>query len=106
MTEKFTNPPTEGQKEGEGGNKVWPGLVAMNEAMVSGRFKVFSHLTEWFMEKSLYHVDADGKLVRKGEDIIAATRYNYQSKRHGIAKPEEDGDRYKKKNQSYSWRTA
>ena len=103
---KFTNPPSDGQKEGEGGNKIWPGLVAMNEAMVSGRFKVFSHLSDWFMEKAVYHVDADGKLVRKGEDIIAATRYNYQYKRHGIPKPEADGDRYKKKQQTNSWRTA
>ena len=104
--EKFTNPPTDGQAEGEGGNKIWPGLVAMNEAMVSGRFKVFSHLSDWFMEKAVYHVDSDGKLVRKGEDIMAATRYNFMSRRHGIPKPEADGDRYKKKQQTDSWRTA
>jgi phage terminase large subunit-like protein len=106
MYEKFSNPPTDGQKEGEGGNKVWPGLVSMNEAMQCGKFKVFSHLSEWFMEKAAYHVETNGEIVKKGEDIMAATRYCFQSKRHGITKPIDD-DRYKKKKQSTaSWRTA
>lgn len=107
LFEKFTNPPADGQIEGEGGNKVWPGLVAMNEAMQSGRFKVFSHLSDWFMEKSAYHVETDGGLVKRGEDIMSATRYAYQSRRHGLTKPNEDADRYnRKKKNVISWRTA
>lgn len=87
MDEKFSNPPAEGQKEGEGGNKIWPGLIEMNEAMLTGKLKVFSNLNQWFMEKASYHCDKDGKLVKKGEDIMSATRYAYMSKRHAKTKP-------------------
>jgi hypothetical protein len=59
------------------------------------------------MEKAAYHVETNGEIVKKGEDIMAATRYCFQSRRHGITKPIDDADRYKKKKQSTnSWRTA
>lgn len=89
LPNKFSNPPSEGQKEGEGGNKIWPGLIAMNDAMMAGRFKVFSHLTEWFKEKSTYHVDENGDLVDRHDDIMAATRYAFQSRRFAIKKPSQ-----------------
>lgn len=87
LPDKFSNPPVEDQKEGEGGNKIWPGLIEMNQAMLTGRFKVFSNLSQWFIEKSSYHCDKNGDLVKKGEDIMSATRVAYMSRRHAVTKP-------------------
>jgi hypothetical protein len=42
--------------------------------MQSGRFKVFKHLNDWFEEFRLYH-RKDGKVVKEGDDLMAATRY-------------------------------
>jgi hypothetical protein len=87
LPEKFSNPPSEDQQEGEGGNKVWPGLIEMNQAMLTGRFKVFSNLSPWFIEKASYHCDLKGDLVKKGEDIMSATRYAFMSRRLAVTKP-------------------
>ena len=38
------------------------GLIAIEEAMNDGKFKVFDHLAEWFEEKRIYH-RVDGKVV-------------------------------------------
>lgn len=69
-----TNPPADGQKEGEGGNSVNAGLLHIYNRMEEGRFKVFRHLAKWFKEKATYHTK-DGKVVRFNEDIMSATRY-------------------------------
>ena len=42
--------------------------------MNTGRFKVFKHLNDWFEEFRLYHRQ-DGKVVKEGDDLMAATRY-------------------------------
>lgn len=86
MHTHFTNPPAEGEAEGKGGNAVSPGLVEMLNRMQSGRLKVFSHLNDWFKEKAMYHTK-DGNIVRKGEDIMSASRYAVMSVvRFGLAK--------------------
>ena len=76
----FTNPPAEGEKEGEGGNSVEAGLIDMHTRMETGRFKVFSHLAMWFEEFRFYH-RKDGKVVRNNEDLMSATRYAARSLR-------------------------
>ena len=81
----FTNPPADGEMEGKGGNAVAPGLQEMYNRMQTGRLKVFSNLMDWFKEKRMYHTK-DGKVVRKGEDIMSATRYAVMSIRHARAK--------------------
>lgn len=81
----FTNPPADGEKEGSGGNSVSIGLVEMFNRMQTGRFKVFSNLEDWFKEKRMYHTK-DGKVIRKGEDIMSATRYAVMSLRFARAK--------------------
>lgn len=58
----------------DGGNSVEKGLIDMLERMQTGRFKVFSHLNDWFEEFRLYH-RKDGKLVKENDDAISATRY-------------------------------
>ena len=42
--------------------------------METGKFKVFSPLLDWFEEFRLYH-RKDGKVVKEGDDLLAATRY-------------------------------
>ena len=44
--------------------------------MVTGKFKVFSSLLDWFEEFRLFH-RKDGKVVKEGDDLLAATRYGY-----------------------------
>ena len=69
----FTNP--------EGGIAVEPGLMALLTRMQTGRFKVFNHLDQWFQEFRMYH-RKDGKVVRKSDDLMSATRYACQSLRY------------------------
>ena len=67
---------------------VEAGLLLMNERMQTGRFKVFAHLTEWFGEFRLYHRQ-DGKVVKKRDDLMSATRYGVMSLRHARRAPTE-----------------
>ena len=76
----FSNPPPPGKKEGQGGQGVEVGLLAIDEAMKNGKFRVFSNLTEWFEEKRTYH-RKDGLVVKEREDIMSATRYAYMGRR-------------------------
>lgn len=78
---RATHPPKDGDKEGEGGNSVEAGLLDMLERMQTGRFKVFNHLADWFEEYRMYH-RKDGKVVKKDDDLISATRYAVMMKRH------------------------
>ena len=60
---------------------VEAGLMDMLDRMQSGRFKVFKHLNDWWEEFRLYH-RRDGKVVKEGDDLMAATRYAIMSLRH------------------------
>ena len=48
--------------------------MAILTRMQSGRFKVFSHLNDWFDEFRLYH-RKDGQIVKQRDDLMDATRY-------------------------------
>jgi len=87
--DKFSNPPADGQKDGQGGNKVEPGIFEMFTRMNTGRFKVFANLTEWFDEFKSYH-RKNGLIVDVDEDLMSATRYACLSLRHAITKPSEE----------------
>jgi phage terminase large subunit-like protein len=76
-----TNPPGPGQKEGEGGIAVEPGIQAMLTAMQQGKFKVFRHLSSWLQEFRMYH-RKDGVIVKLNDDLMAATRYAFQMRRY------------------------
>lgn len=56
-------------------NSVEAGLVAMNDRLSTGRLKVFSNLTNWRRECRLYRRDEKGKIVKKDDHAIDASRY-------------------------------
>jgi len=71
-----------GQKKAKGGPQpVEPVVDEILERMMTGRFKVFSTLPEWFEEKRSYH-RKDGKIVARRDDIMKATQYAVMMKRY------------------------
>lgn len=70
----------------DGGSGVEAGVIEMLDRMQTGRFKVFSHLKEWFDEFRLYH-RKDGKIVKERDDLISATRYAIMMKRFAEVEP-------------------
>lgn len=58
----------------DGGMSVEAGVMEILTRMHTGRFKVFSHLNDWFEEFRLYH-RKDGLIVKEHDDIMDATRY-------------------------------
>jgi phage terminase large subunit-like protein len=58
----------------DGGNGVEAGVTDMLDRMMTGRWKVFSHLNDWFEEFRMYH-RKDGKIVKLMDDILSASRY-------------------------------
>lgn len=67
----------------DGSNGVEAGIMDMLTRMETGRFKVNEHLKEWFEEFRLYH-RKDGKIVKKRDDLISATRYGIMMLRHAV----------------------
>jgi hypothetical protein len=49
-------------------------VALVQERMDTGRFKVFSHLSEWFEEFRTYH-RKEGRIVKEGDDLMSASRY-------------------------------
>jgi phage terminase large subunit-like protein len=76
----------------QGRNAVWSGLVEMLDYMQSGRFFVFKGQNDWLEEFRLYH-HKDGKVVKLGDDLMAATRYAFISRRHARSAREWKGMR-------------
>jgi phage terminase large subunit-like protein len=78
----------------DGGVSVEAGLMDMLTRMQTGRFKVLEHLNDWFEEYRLYH-RKDGKVVKEGDDLMAATRYAIMMLRHASTKAAYDKFRRK-----------
>lgn len=57
----------------DGSVSVEAGLMDIPDRMQTGRFEVFSSLLDWFEEFRLFH-RKDGKVVKEGADVMAATR--------------------------------
>jgi hypothetical protein len=70
----------------DGTNGVESGILDMLDRMQTGRWKVFSHLVEWFQEFNLYH-RKDGLIVKQNDDAISASRYAYMMRRFAETKP-------------------
>lgn len=67
-------------------HSVEAGIMDMLQRMQDGRFKVFSHLADWWSEFRMYH-RKDGKIVAKDDDALSATRYGVMSLRYAITPP-------------------
>lgn len=68
---KFTNP--------DDTNYIEPGIMAMQEAMSQGRFKIFrGQCDELIEEMRTYHRDKHGNIVAERDDVISAVRYGFQ----------------------------
>lgn len=65
---------------------VEAGLSEMLTRMLTGRFKVFSHLEDWFDEFRLYH-RKDGMVVKLADDLLSSTRYGIMDLRYAIVVP-------------------
>lgn len=97
LRDKATHAPSQNKPEGTGGNGVEAGILDMLDRMQTGRLKVFDHLEEWFEEFRMYH-RKDGKIVKAGDDLMAATRYALMMKRFAVVnmaqKPRRTGAIY------------
>lgn len=78
MFEHATLDPNMGAKSSV---SVEAGVDEILTRMQTGRFRVFSHLTEWWQEFHLYH-RLDGQIVKERDDILSATRYAMMMLRH------------------------
>lgn len=54
---------------------VESGILAVWQRLSSGRLKVFSHLKNWIAEFRIYRRDEKGKIVKKNDHLMDATRY-------------------------------
>ena len=76
--QEFSNPEVLGQAPNQRGRE--PGIMAMQEAMSQGRFRVFKGECEPFMEElRTYHRDTYGNVVDERDDVISAVRYAFQT---------------------------
>jgi hypothetical protein len=73
----------------DGSVSVEAGLMQMLTMMQTGRFKVMSHLNDWFEEFRLYH-RKDGKVVKENDDLLAATRYAIMMLRYATCVADEE----------------
>lgn len=77
----------------EGGFSVETGVQAILNMMKTGRFKVFSHLRDWFHEFRHYHravpkgaiVNKAPQIVKVNDDRMDATRYAFMMNRYAKA---------------------
>jgi phage terminase large subunit-like protein len=70
----------------DGSVGVEAGTMEILDRMQTGRFKVFSHLNDWLDEFRLYHRE-DGKIVKKHDDLLDATRYAVMMLRYASTEP-------------------
>ncbi len=56
-------------------NAVEAGIMDVFERLSTGRLKVFRTLTDWLMEYRIYRRDKNGRIVKKVDHLMDATRY-------------------------------
>jgi hypothetical protein len=57
-----------------GGYNFESGIELMNSLLSTGRLKVASHLKDWLTEYGMYERDEDGKVIKRADDLMSATR--------------------------------
>lgn len=75
----------------DGSNGVEAGIAEMFDRMQTARLKVFSHLNDWWEEFRLYH-RKDGLIVKKGDDLMSATRYGIMMRRRAVVRLKKQAD--------------
>ena len=70
-------------------NGVEAGLMGVLERMRLGKLKVFGDLDGWWREFRLYHRDAKGRVVKRDDHMMDATRYGLVSGL-GLARSEDE----------------
>lgn len=81
MAKSARYPKVPGEEEKGGGQPVEPIVDEVLTRMLTGRFKVFSNLGQFFEEKRSYH-RKDGVIVPKRDDILKAAFYAIMMKRY------------------------
>lgn len=76
-------------------------VLAMVDAMLEERFKVFETCETWFSEFRTYH-RKDGQIVKVADDTICASRYAHMMLRHAAVKPSTE----RRERRMRDWRTA
>jgi hypothetical protein len=56
-------------------NAVEAGLLEVFQRLATGRLKVMKHLTNWLSECRIYRRDDKGRIVKKDDHLMDATRY-------------------------------
>lgn len=80
-------PKAVGDSDEKGGSQpVEPITQELLERMQTGRFKVFTNLSQWFEEFRSYH-RKDGRIVDRRDDIMKATMYAVMMKRYARTPP-------------------
>lgn len=78
----------------DGTNGVEAGLMVMLMRMEQHKFKIFKGCTMWQENRRMYH-RKDGKVVKKHDDVIDATRYAIMMLRYAVCKPRSKSNRSK-----------
>ena len=85
LREHFSNPPSQGMKEGTGGNSVEAGIMQMLTRFQTKRLKIFKNQGKLLEELRMYH-RKEGKIVPIHDDVISALRYCVMSLRKARVK--------------------
>lgn len=73
-------------KHPDGGNSVEAGVSDLLNRMQTGRFKVFSHIHDFFQEFRIYH-RRNGVIHKVNEDLLDAVRYGTMGIRFAATEP-------------------
>ena len=68
-------------------NAVESGIYEVWDALSTGRLRVFDTLPHWLSEFRKYHRDEKGKIVKKDDHLMDATRYWWVSGRDWLTDP-------------------
>lgn len=71
-------------------NAVEPGLLDVFQRLSSGRLKVMRHLHNWLSEYRVYRRDKNGRVVKKNDHLMDATRYLIVSGQQVAELPPDD----------------
>jgi len=88
LRDHFSNPSSNGMKEGSGGNSVEAGIQELYTRFKTQRLKIFKNQGKLFEELRMYH-RKDGKIVPANDDVISAMRYAVMSLRKARTKSYE-----------------